>query len=84
MQHIHYPIVLDVGEFNEMSDDEIASYIDKRLDNINLQINSDPNKKPVEKNLTPNEIKTEFKNLRKSLGIPESFKSFFVQRQTTA
>lgn len=77
--HKSLPISIDNELFNEMSDSELESYIDGRLNEINSEINTIPSVKREEKPLTDEELASHFAELRRQLSM-ESFKSFFMKK----
>jgi hypothetical protein len=77
--HKSLPISIDNDLFNEMTDSELESYIDSRLNEINSEINTIPSVKREEKPLTDEELASRFAELRRQLSM-ESFKSFFMKK----
>jgi hypothetical protein len=77
--HKSLPISIDNDLFNEMTDSEVESFIDARLNDINSEINTIPSVKREEKPLTDEELASHFAELRRQLSM-ESFKSFFMKR----
>jgi hypothetical protein len=77
--HKSLPISIDNDLFNEITDSELESYIDSRLNEINSEINTRPSVKRKEKPLTDEELASHFAELRRQLST-ESFKSFFMKK----
>jgi hypothetical protein len=81
MQHKEYPILLDVDDFKNMSDDELQNLIDSRLNEINLELNK-PKTKKEENYLSPDKIKSEFDIMKSKLNMYENFFNFFNRNRT--
>lgn len=78
--HSSLPISIDNELFNEMTDDEIASLINSRLEDINNEINILPKPKKPKNYLSDEEITSGFAKAREMISLPESFKQFFMRK----
>lgn len=78
--HKSLPITIDNDLFIDMTDSEIESLIDSRLNDINSEIDSIPVVKKDPVPLTDEEISSHFAELRRQLSMQESFKDFFMKK----
>jgi len=78
--HSSLPISIDNELFNEMSDDEVASLINSRLEDINNEINIIPKPKKPKNYLSDEELTSGFAKAREMISLPESFKQFFMRK----
>jgi hypothetical protein len=78
--HSSLPISIDNELFNEMTDDEVASLINSRLEDINNEINILPKPQKPKKYLNDDELASGFAKAREKIHMPESFKDFFKKR----
>ncbi len=78
--HNSLPISIDNELFIEMTDDEVASLINSRLEDINNEINILPKPQKPKKYLNDDELASGFAKAREMISLPESFKQFFMRK----